>query len=259
MGPKGKASLAMDAWAELYEAPTAMAADWGHHRIYAPAAYKIIRTLPLVPIVYTEVLNLAPLFPTCWAMMDHEPTLCVLRSLLGDGLGMPGGVKAATALLPLAFQAYPIVVPYEHSPDSQPIVVDRTIADDPTDIGAPLMMSDGQLAKATQIRSRTALQAGRMLPATRAISRYLFESGLLEPWPLQFDLGAGITVDINHLKVLSYSRLDDPQIYTAISRFGVDAALFLSASRLSLFRTARLLSAAKAACQTATSPHATAA
>jgi hypothetical protein len=243
----------MDAWAQLYEAPAAMAADWGHHRIYAPAAYKIVRSLSLVPIVHTEVLNLAMLFPTCWALVDDEPTLCVLRSLLDDGSGLPGGVKAAAAALPLAFQAYPIVVPHKvGDAGRQAIVVDRAIADRPTDLGAPLVKNDGQLTKATVMRSRTALQAGRVLPTTRAISRFLFEAGLLEPWPLQFDLGGGKTVDIRHLMVLAYSRLDDPKIYAAISRFGVDAALFLSANRLSLFRTSGLLSAAKAAVASAT-------
>lgn len=237
----------MDAWARLYETPAAMAPDWGHHRIYAPAAYKIVRTLSLVPIVHTEVLKLAPLFPTCWAVVDGEPTLCVLRSLLDGGCGIPGGLRAAIAHLPLVFQAYPIVVPHQPTDKRHPIFVDRAIADEPTDVGAPLVMSTAQLSKATITRVQTALQAGRILQVTRAISRFLLDSNLLEPWPLQFSLGGGRAVDIQHLMVLSSSRLDDPQVYRAISKFGVDAALFLAANRLSLFRTAGLLSAAKAA------------
>jgi hypothetical protein len=239
----------MDAWRRLYEAPAVMTPDWGHHRIYAPAAYKIVRTLSLVPIVHTEVLGLATHFPTCWAMVEGELTLCMLRSLLDDGLAMPGGMRVAKAVLPLAFQAYPIVVPHQESPTRQTVAVDRAIADEPSDIGAPLILSNGQLGKATIMRVQIALEAGRALPATRAISCFLHDSGLLEPWPLQFDLGGGMSVDIQHLMVLASSQLDDPQIYRAIEKFGVNAALFLSAHRLSLFRTAGLLAAAKAMVQ----------
>jgi hypothetical protein len=236
----------MDAWHRLYDTPTVMTPDWGHHRIYAPIAYKIVRTLSLVPIVHTEVLHLASLFPTCWAVVDGELTLCVLRSLLDEELAIPGGLRAAKAVLPLAFQAYPVVVPHQKITERQ-LVVDRAIADEPTDIGAPLVTGARKLSKATTVRLQIALEAGQALPATRAISRVLSDADLLEPWPLQFDLGGGKAVDIRHLMVLSSSRLDDPQIYRAIAKFGVDAALFLSAHRLSLFRIAGLLSAAKAA------------
>ncbi|WP_342362791.1 SapC family protein [Terrarubrum flagellatum] len=237
----------MDAWAQLYEAPAALSKDWGHHRIYAPAAYRLVRTASLIPIVHAEILALATLFPTCWATTPSGPVLSVLRTLLPDGAGIPGGEKGAVSALPLAFQAYPIVTPHEEGVEPQRIFVDRAIADAPTDIGAPLMLTDGRLARATAARARTALQAGRALPATRALSRFLHEEGLLEPWPLRFDLGEGESVDIDHLMVLSRARLDDPAVYKAIRSFGIEAALFMSTHRLSLFRVSGLLSAAKAA------------
>jgi hypothetical protein len=236
----------MDLWAALYDQPTAMAADWGHHRIYAPAAYKRILTQSIVPIVHTEAIDLARLFPTSWAVTADGPVLCVLRSLLTDGSGIPGGAKGALAALPSAFQAYPIVVPYTGDAMLRRVAVDKAIAEEPTDIGAPLMMADGRVSRATAMRTRTALKAGRMLPTTRALTRFLYEADLLEPWPLRFDLGSGKAVDIDHLMVFARSRLDDPRVHGAINAFGVDAALFLSAHRLSLFKIAGLLRTAKA-------------
>jgi hypothetical protein len=85
------------------------------------------------------------------------------------------------------------------------------------------------------------------LPATRALTDYLVQADLLEPWPLRFNLGEGEMVDIDHLLVVAASRLEDPRIYGMINSFGVSAALFLSAHRLSLFKIGGLLTAAKSA------------
>lgn len=237
----------MDAWSELYEAPAALSREGGHRRIYAPEAYRPVRTASLVPIVHNEILDLAVLFPTCWATTPAGPVLSVLRTLLPDGTGMPGGSRNLASVLPGAFQAYPVVVPHSEDAEPRSIVIDGAIADQPTDIGAPLLLADGRLARATAARARLALRISRALPATRALSRFLHEEGFLEPWPLKFDLGGGESVDIDHLKVLSRARLDDPGLYKAVRRFGVEAGLFLSAHRLSLFRISGLLSAAKAA------------
>jgi hypothetical protein len=235
----------MDFWSRLYEAPEVLTADWGHHRIYAPVAYPVVRTSCLVPIVHTEVLDLARLFPVCWAMSPSGPELCVLRSLLTNGRAMPA-TRMLAAALPRVFHAYPVVVPHDDGLAAGPISVDTAIADEPGDVGAPLMTADGRPTRAVSMRVRTATETGRTLPTTRALSRALYESGLLEPWPLEFGLGED-AADLGELMVISRARLGDPGVYKAIVGFGADAALFLSAHWLSLFRISALLSAAKAA------------
>jgi hypothetical protein len=236
----------MKPWLALYEQPTPLTAQWGHHRIYAPSAYRRIRDLTLVPIVHTEVMDLARAFPTCWAMTGEGPVLSVLRALTEDGSGIPASVRKAPGALPRALQAYPIVIPSAAEAFDGRIHFDCVIAEDPTDIGAPLMMADGKLSRASALRGRIAAGLGRTLPVTVGITRALHEAGLLEPWPLRFDLGHGQTVDIRHLFVLSRARLDDPALYRIIAEFGAEAAMFTAAHRLSLFKVSGLLAAAKA-------------
>jgi hypothetical protein len=234
----------MDFWSRLYEAPEVLTADWGHHRIYAPVAYPIVRTSALVPVVHTEVLDLAKLFPVCWAMSPHGPELCVLRSLLAGGRAMPS-TRVLAAALPKVFHAYPVVVPHDDGLAAGPISVDTAIADEPGDVGAPLMTANGRPTRAVSTRIRMAADTGRTLATTRALSRMLFEHGLLEPWPLEFGLGED-AADLGELMVVSRARLGDPGVYKTVLGFGADAALFLSAHWLSLFRVSALLSAAKA-------------
>jgi hypothetical protein len=236
----------MNPWPALYEQPTPLTAQWGHHRIFAQAAYRRLRDMTLVPIVHTEIIELARAFPTCWAMTSEGPVLSVLRALTEDGSGIPAGARKTPSLLPRALQAYPIIVPAAADAIDSRIHFDQIIAEDPTDIGAPLMMADGKLSRATMLRARTAASVGRSLPATVGITRSLHEAGLLEPWPLHFDLGNGRSVDIDNLLVLSRSRLDDPSIYRTIAAFGADAAILIAAHRLSLFKVSGLLAAAKA-------------
>lgn len=241
----------MDFWSRLYESPEALTADWGHNRIYAPIAYPVVRTACLVPIVHTEVLELAQLFPVCWAMSQSGPELCVLRSLVSGGRAMPAPRMLKSAL-PKVFHAYPIVVPHDDGLAAGPISIDTAIADQPTDVGAPLMMANGRPTRAVSMRIRMASEAGRTLPTTRALSRFLYDFGLLEPWPLEFDLGAD-AADLGELMVIARSRLDDPSVYKALLGFGADAALLLSAHWLSLFRISALLSAARATVAASTS------
>lgn len=246
----------MDIWTRLYEQPALLSKEWGHQRIYAPMAYRRVRAASLAPIVHTEVLDLAPLFPTCWTAAPEGPELVVLRSLLPEGAAIPGGEKAAAAVLPLVFRAYPVVAPVAGGEERAGLRVDRAIADAPTDIGAPLMLASERLARATTMRARLALQVARALPATRSLSRFIHDEGLLEPWPLRFDLGHGESIAIDNLMVLARDRLDGPLLHRAIRLFGVEAGLFFSAHRLSLFRIASLLSAAKAVVASRQAPQA---
>jgi hypothetical protein len=237
----------MDPWAALYEQPTALTADWGHHRIFAPLAYRRLTNLVLVPIVHTEAIDLARFFPSCWDMTPAGPVLSVLRALTRDASGIPAAARKAAASLPAALQAYPIVVPSTPDAMAGRILVDKVIAEDPSDIGAPLTMADGKPSRAAAARTRLALKTARTLSQTRELTRFLHDAGLLEPWPLHFELAAGERVDIDNLQVLARSRLDDPKVHRAIATHGIDAALFLSAHRLSLFRISGLLAVARAA------------
>jgi hypothetical protein len=237
----------MTTWLSLYERPTPIKDTWGHHRIFAPASYRRLRNLPLVPVVHTEAMTLARFFPICWAATGSGLVLSALRSLTDDALGMPPIARTPVAALPQVLQAYPFVVPESAAAMDGALLADRVIAEDPTDIGAPILMANGKLSRAAAARTRLALKLGRTLVATRTLGGTLSDAGLLEPWPLQFDLGSGRSVDIGTLSVVSRSRLDDPALHALVLDHGVDAGLFISAHRMSLFRVPALLAAAKAA------------
>jgi len=237
----------MDLWSDLYESPTAIAADWGHHRIFSPVAYRRLRDRAILPITHTEAIQLAHLCPTCWVDTEAGPCLAVLRSLTQDGAGMPAAARKGLGNLPLALQAYPVVVPGTPQDLAGAVRVDRTIAEEPTDIGAPLLMGDGKASRAMAMRTRIAMRLGRALPTTRALSTFLHENNLLEPWPLAFDLGHGEAARFDGLRVLARSKLGERALYRAFAAFGIDAAVFVAAHRISLFRVSALLSAAKAA------------
>jgi hypothetical protein len=237
----------MQGWAALYEQATALTPEWGHHRIFAPVAYRMVRERPVVPISHTEAFGLARAFPICWQTSPGGATLVVLRSLVADAAAVPAGVRQVVSLLPHALQAFPIVVPADAQAIAARIRVDRVVADAPTDVGAPLMMGDGRLSRAAAARARLALKLGRSLEATRDLSERLESAGLLEPWPLDFDLGDNRRATMDGLAVLSRERLDDPVLYAIVARHGIDAGLFLAAHRLSLFRTASLVAAARQA------------
>jgi hypothetical protein len=237
----------MDLWTNLYEAPTAISPEWGHHRIFSPLAYRRVREMPVVPIAHSEVLSLAQHYPTCWVDTPAGPCLSVLRALTHDGQGLPPVARKILGSLPGALQAYPIVVPQSMEALSEPVRVDRTIAEDPTDVGAPLLMAHGRFSRAVALRTRAALKLGRALATTRSLATFLREEGLLEPWPLVFDLGAGEEARFENLHVLARSKLGERAVYRAFASFGADAALFLCAHRISLFRVSALLAAARAA------------
>ena len=75
----------------------------------------------------------------------------------------------------------------------------------------------------------------------------LGELSLLQPWPLRFDLGNGRRCDVEGLAVVEAAAFDTPRLQPVLARFGVAAARLLSLHRLSLFRAAALLGAAREA------------
>ncbi|RIY02706.1 hypothetical protein D3218_04950 [Aureimonas flava] len=217
-------------------------------RIYSPFSYPLPRRAGLVPIVAAEAERLAPAFPVVWQRGEEGPRLCVLRSLLEDGSGFPPGTAEALPLLPLLLQAYPFVFPAGPLREAEnPRLLDVAGADLPTDAGAPITTADGRLSKGAELRLRALSLFERDFARTAAIGRALGELGLLEPWPLRFDLGHGRTCDIEGLAVVPAGAFDTPRLEPVIARFGMAAARLLGLHRLSLFRAAALLAAARAA------------
>ncbi|KQQ80815.1 SapC family protein [Aureimonas sp. Leaf324] len=220
-------------------------------RIYSPFSYPLPRQAGLVPIVAAEAERLASAFPVVWQRGEEGPRLVVLRSLQEDGSGFAPGTADALPLLPLLLQAYPFVFPSGPPRESDnPRLLDVAGADLPTDAGAPITTADGRLTKGAELRLRALSLFERDFPRTSALGRMLGELGLLEPWPLCFDLGHGRACDIEGLAVVQAGAFDTPRLEPVVARFGMAAARLLSLHRLSLFRAAALLTAARASAGT---------
>jgi hypothetical protein len=232
----------LDRFAVLYDNPEKLSASFAHERIYAPQSYALVRELQIVPAVHVEALAMAAWFPVCWRQAPPGPELVILRSLasIADGL-QPRGAPRQPASLPLALRSYPVAI---HADLGQrgAIMVERAIADQPTDLGAPLALSDGRPSRGLQNRYRTALIARQAAEATAAMTAALAEAGAFQPWPLCFATSAG-EVAVDGLLHASGEVLDGPQGRALLQRFGVDIAVLLSAHRLSLFRIGELRAA----------------
>jgi hypothetical protein len=231
----------------FYERPTVLSAATGHTRIFAQAAYRSVRECAFVPVVLSEVERLARLFPLCWRIGTGVAAFGALRSLLDDGRGHPPDAAPLEPLLPLVLQAFPIIVPGEEDVARQQLLFDATIADDPRDVGAPLLMPEGHLSRAAMGRAQKAIAIARVMADVEALSRDLLAAGLLEPWPLNFDLGQGREVAIDDLMVLSAARLDEDELAGIVAAHGALAGLALSLHRASLYRIGTLLGAARRA------------
>ncbi len=230
------------------ERPEALFGERMTSRIYAPFAYPLPRRLAMVPIVAAEAERLAPAFPLVWQRAEEGPRLVALRSLEEDGTGFAPGTAGTLAVLPLLLQAYPFVFPAGPMQTSDnPRLLDMAAADMPTDAGAPITMADGRLSKGAELRLRALGLFERDATRTNAMGRMLGELGLLEEWPLRFDLGNGRRCDVEGLAVVQAGAFDTPRLQPVLARFGIGAARLLSLHRLSLFRAAALLTAARAA------------
>ncbi|MBN8939832.1 MAG: SapC family protein [Rhizobiales bacterium] len=230
----------------LYETPTPIDAAWGHHRIFTHHAYKIVREAQFAPIVMAEAQELARWFPICWALdEDDEPVLVAFRSLLAGGQGYPGDASFREDCLPRVLGAYPLVVPSSESLERRQVLADRAISDNPTDIGAPLLTAEGKFTRAALTRAKVAIGVAGALPATAALSRALFDHGMLEPWAVDLDLGHGQRATFDRLLIIATRKLDDPLLHSIIVDGGVDAGLLVATHRLSLFRMSALLTAAR--------------
>ncbi|WP_019997725.1 SapC family protein [Aureimonas ureilytica] len=237
----------------LAEAPRPLSAELMANRIFSPFAYPLPRQARIVPIVAAEAERLAATFPVVWQAGESGPALVVLRTLMENGTGFAPGTERALSLLPLLFQAYPLTLPADlggpgtADRPGRRLMLDTACADEPGDAGAPIATSDGKLSRGTELRLRALELFERDLARTRALGAALLRHGLLEPWSLAFDLGAGQRCEITDLLVVAPRVFDTPALAPVMEEFGIAAARLLSLHRLSLFRTGQLLVLARAA------------
>jgi hypothetical protein len=206
-----------------------------------------VRQAQVVPIVHIEAFALASWFPICWRDGETRPTLVVLRTLRRDGSQQPHGSPETAASLPLALRAYPFVVGAKpNGADEESVLIDDTIADRETDIGAPICTPDGRPGRGTQMRLRAAATFNAALELTERMTAALYADELLEPWRLEVDFG-GDAIAAGGLLVVRPAEFDSPRLFRFIRKFGPVGASLLGAHRISLFRAGALIHLARAA------------
>ena len=239
-------------WKELYESPRRLTSKWGHHRIFAPESYELVRTLQLVPIVHPEALRLAAYFPIVWRVQDDGAVLCVLRSLVAGGLGHPVKPTHAAGGLPLALRGFPVIAAAPAG-SGEEIWIDEVVADRPTDVGAPILMEDGRLSRGAVQRIQAVGKLRQAIDTTHRLTEALTRHRLLEPWPLDFELASGgRRIRFDDLLVVRPLTSPDSDLIEHLREFGIEAATFIAAHRISLFRISTLLQAARSAMATET-------
>jgi SapC len=234
-------------WSTLYKRPCNLTAESGQRRIYAPSAYAVVRDLPVVPMVMSEAARLAVYHPICW-MKQPEPDdagleLVALRTLLSEGSGQPAEARRAAAALPLVLQAFPLIIRKENDPG--PVRLEDAFADTPSDVGATLLTAEGKPSRGAMQRLAIADGFARERALSRALTNLLAEAGLMEPWPLQFDLGGGIQISRSDLFVVDFAALRSGAGRRLRHELGQDGLRFLMLHRISLFRVSALLNAAR--------------
>lgn len=235
----------------MYRNPKPLTEEIGRRRIYAPVAYPAVRTERFVPIVLPEAFRLASWFPVVWRRhadpAGGPPTLGVLRSLLADGRGQPAGSPQTPSSLPLVLQAYPFLIDDGQSGTGHlSVAFDDAGADQPTDAGSPVVTLKGTVARATELRFRMLAQVQTHRALTEDVTRALLDADLFQNWPLAARTPDG-TITVDDLLVVKPPIFDTGQLGPIVGRFGAEAARFLSAHRISLFRAGTLVAAAQAA------------
>jgi hypothetical protein len=226
----------------LGERPIALEKEVLRRRIYAPHAYAPVRNLAVVPIVHSECMTLASWFPVVWRQRKAGIELVTIRALLNDQRAQP---PAARLLLPLRLHAYPFIFDPSRPIDlTSPRMLDDVFADAPTDVGATITNVNRKTGRATTMRLAILDRIAGEIDLTNAIGETLATRGLLEPWPLKFEI-EGRTIGIPDLLVVRASAFNDGSLATVVSQFGVASASLLGLHRISLFRAGLLLAASK--------------
>ena len=226
----------------LGERPIALEKEVLRRRIYAPHAYAPVRDLAVVPIVHSECMALASWFPVVWRRRKAGAELVTVRALLDDQRAQ---LPAARPLLPLRLHAYPFVFdPARPIDATSPRMLDDVFADTPTDVGATITTTTYKTGRATTMRLAVLDRIAGESELTDAIGSALATRGLLEPWPLKFDI-EGEIIGIPDLLVVRASSFHDGSLAPVVSQFGVPSASLLGLHRISLFRAGLLLAGSK--------------
>ncbi len=211
-------------------------------RIYAPQAYAPVRNTAVVPIAHSECMALASWFPVVWRRRASGVELVTVRALLDDQRAQP---FPARGLLPLLLHAYPFVFdPAGPIETGSARMLDDVFADAPTDAGATITSVNRKLGRATTMRLAMLDRIAAESAMTIAIGTALDERGLLEPWPLKFDI-EGKAIGLPDLLIVRRSAFDSGVLGPLVAQYGPACATLLGLHRISLFRAGSLLAAAR--------------
>jgi hypothetical protein len=215
----------------------------GRRRIFAQRSYSPVRECQRVPVVHNEALELAAWFPVVWYRRgDGGANFVALRTLLPGGRGHPVGSPGIAGSLPLMLKAYPIGPRRDSSPHI--IFIDDVVADQPTDIGAPILGRSGAPNTGAKQRIEAMTQFQAALPATLEMTRALEELDLLVPWNLDFPDDPHLGSFPGYLTVKPDAQ-ESSAFVPFVRRFGLEGLRLISAHSLSLFRAGILYRRAK--------------
>jgi SapC len=231
-----------------YRQPSPITPEILASRIFSPFAYRLIRHAAVVPITLDEAPRLCEWFAICWRGEAPHVQLVVVRGLLQDGLGMPQAALLSLHALPGLCLAYPFMFEPDREPSGgHAYWLDRELADQPTDAGAPISEPDGRPSKGTLLRTRSLEAIAANWPATREVTAMLTAHDAFEPWAPTAHVPAPASVIEDRLWVIKPAVFDNPKFRIALASHGADAMRMIVAHRFSLFRAASLIGLARTA------------
>lgn len=218
---------------DFYEELIHVDLNVGRRRIFAQRAYPPVRELERVAVVHSEAFELASWFPIVWHREGEQLELVALRTLLPKGFGHPAGSPAAAASLPLVLKAYPIAPSDASAPNL--LWIDDVVADQPTDMGAPLLNRSGAANLGTRQRIEALAQFQKGLPLTHDMTRLLDQLGLFVPWNLDHPDRPELGPFPGYF-TLKVEALETAEFMPFTRRFGLEGLALIAAHTLSLFR-----------------------
>lgn len=225
----------------MYACPILIGPSTGHRRIFAQIAYPLVREAQIVPLVYTEALDLAAWFPVVWQRTAESWRPVVLRTLRADGAAQPHGSPRAQTSLPLCLRAYPFIA---ERASREALWIDDIPADEPTNVGSAILDERGFPTRGAEQRLHASylFQAG--LAGTERITRFLAEREAFQPWPLELEVSDG-NLQVEGLFVVDPALIESRAMKSFTLEFGVAGARMISAHAISLYRAATLFQRAR--------------
>lgn len=230
----------------IYDKPVPFNRDHAKRRIFSPIAYAHIRNAQVLPVTMHEAGRYTAFYPIVWQQQSEGYSLVIVRSLFGDGRGHLKAAQTAYAFLPLLMRAYPFLPPDERVDPEAAFWIDDSVPDSPTDIGSPICLENGRLARASEQRLEFLDQYRKEAGQTEKFTSALVKSQQLEPWALAFDV-EGHRLSVPDLWIIKQAEVTTGAFSELMLEFGVEAAYLLGWHRLSLFRAGQLLARARAA------------